>query len=1134
MQAVVLTAAGQDGVPGTQGWDGSNDYQAPTGANGRHGRDASYPTAGAPGGNLHVDVTFDPSRPGLVQVAGQGRLMGSKWEISGEQNMLLDCRGGGGGNGGFGENGQHGGHGYNGRDATRYSAGGDGGPGGHGGKGTSGAEGGAGGGAHVSVTYDDLDTLIGVDWDVSGGKGGAPGDHGNGGDGGTGGSGGAGYFWTESIPYSVYRADGSFSHTAYHNEYHSNPGGRPGRGGDGGSRYIDPLFSGANGTDGYTEVSVLGRDNSRAVYSSRYMLVVSSFDVIDENEDMIMEPGEHLIVKNIVVQNIGGMPSPGPNTLKIMIRSTKWLDPVMEPLWMPGDIPPGHSVTLPGTLRAYIKNEYAPENPRAPGTVLRAKDVVQLGAYSERLRREVPEFRGGVPVVYEYPLVMSVPRYLDCVAKGDWVRFSWTVQNISKKPYGRTSAMGRIAGSFLTDQLHSFEMSGVDPKAPHELTNMVELIEPGGVIPLTVSFQVSEAVEEYSTGNMVIKLKLADPRTGEMRTIVTFDLRIQISPSYRYNPSSRFLLVITAQCRNSYVRQVIDFIEKGLHLGVDVFNLSLSGSFMTTSTREEVLPNYSGKTILIIGNTMNYFQNGTREPWNLLDLDQTARLARDGTSFLFLAPTNAKSLGDFARLISIPNPATPHLEKPESRDLSDIVHKLAIDKPSGVMTPNPVYTLPVKKPALRSLEKQLQSKAKKIQTKLDTEFPLRRFLVVPCDPDHAALADPKKANISGVAISEGLSYNAKLVASCLPYTGHTTALTDYDIVMIMHSLPFKQQCAIFWNLLGMEPSAAVSADAVYAGDVLRSYRKEYVGAEKGQVEKLVHGKACQSIGWSLATQLASELAHFCVGSPWPDTSRSQLSLTTQLSKLSYFIATAPKTLALKPEAGTPALMAIIGLVRGILLPRGFGQWMGQKVIRVGNRKRKVRGLVSRASEPLTKLCVVESRKDSAPEPPLDPKKFKKAKPIVKNKSPKEEIDSIELRTKEELKKLKKEKPQFNGVARVHALACTRLAQLTGWPGAAFMDVNDLGGIKRSVAKTRVEVAKWRSVHSERRVRLDADVVWSHQRLCEMVMPGRPEVEDVVEETIVLPNAVELEDPGNNPSVGGGASTDLFSTLFQPR
>ena len=118
------------------------------------------------------------------------------------------------------------------------------------------------------------------------------------------------------------------------------------------------------------------------------------------------------------------MPSPATNGLKILIRKTKWLEPVQEPLDLPSSILPGESILVPGTLKAFIRNDFAH---RDLGTVLHVQDTVALTAYSVRLQRALPEFNGAVPILYQYPLVMSVPRYLDCVAKGDSVKFTWTV-----------------------------------------------------------------------------------------------------------------------------------------------------------------------------------------------------------------------------------------------------------------------------------------------------------------------------------------------------------------------------------------------------------------------------------------------------------------------------------------------------------------------------------------------------------------------------------------------------------------------------------------------------------------------------------------------------------------------------------
>jgi hypothetical protein len=47
------------------------------------------------------------------------------------------------------------------------------------------------------------------------------------------------------------------------------------------------------------------KDLTQATYPDRYRIQVIGFDVVDENEDNINEPGEHLLVRNIRVQNFG-------------------------------------------------------------------------------------------------------------------------------------------------------------------------------------------------------------------------------------------------------------------------------------------------------------------------------------------------------------------------------------------------------------------------------------------------------------------------------------------------------------------------------------------------------------------------------------------------------------------------------------------------------------------------------------------------------------------------------------------------------------------------------------------------------------------------------------------------------------
>jgi len=101
-------------------------------------------------------------------------------------------------------------------------------------------------------------------------------------------------------------------------------------------------------------------------------------------------------------------------------------------------------VDVPGVLRAYIRNEWS-EKPI--GEALNHLDNIQLLAiFHERLNRPIPNFCGSTQIVIRYPLRLDPPTYLDCVAKGDKVRFKWVVSSF-------LSACQKVM--LLTDPLRS-------------------------------------------------------------------------------------------------------------------------------------------------------------------------------------------------------------------------------------------------------------------------------------------------------------------------------------------------------------------------------------------------------------------------------------------------------------------------------------------------------------------------------------------------------------------------------------------------------------------------------------------------------------------------------------------------------
>jgi hypothetical protein len=72
-----------------------------------------------------------------------------------------------------------------------------------------------------------------------------------------------------------------------------------------GKQIQDMLLRGPAGADGQARIIVRHLNGDRGIYDKRYDLQLVDFDLEDENGDGIFEPGEHVIVRRIVVKNTG-------------------------------------------------------------------------------------------------------------------------------------------------------------------------------------------------------------------------------------------------------------------------------------------------------------------------------------------------------------------------------------------------------------------------------------------------------------------------------------------------------------------------------------------------------------------------------------------------------------------------------------------------------------------------------------------------------------------------------------------------------------------------------------------------------------------------------------------------------------
>jgi hypothetical protein len=83
----------------------------------------------------------------------------------------------------------------------------------------------------------------------------------------------------------------------------------PGHTGEPGARPPSYLTGGFSDAQGSSQIRVLMNNDTESTDPTIYKLKVVSFDVVDENEDGVNEPGNHLLVKNIRVENTGKLRS---------------------------------------------------------------------------------------------------------------------------------------------------------------------------------------------------------------------------------------------------------------------------------------------------------------------------------------------------------------------------------------------------------------------------------------------------------------------------------------------------------------------------------------------------------------------------------------------------------------------------------------------------------------------------------------------------------------------------------------------------------------------------------------------------------------------------------------------------------
>ncbi|MEQ9319780.1 MAG: hypothetical protein RIF41_11525, partial [Polyangiaceae bacterium] len=600
---------GNDGYPGS---DGSH-----AGGDGARGGDAGPAQRGQDGGTLLVELAPGASEH-VVALGGDRRLADGtassfREEVSFAAPGFVDLTavGGRGGDGGNGGRGGAGARGSRGSDATRYSWGTDGGAGGDGGNGgnaTSGADGGSGGRIVVEVDQAHTHLLMLVRQNVHGGDPGHPGRNGSGGGGGAGGSGGSSYHWTETESYTDSEGNSQTRTTS-----HSNPGGSDGPSGSAGYSGNAKVIHGRGGRDGSFTIVVDGPDGETE-YPSRYEVRLTGFVHQSENADGVYEPQERVMVSNIAVTNVGGMPTPTHSDVEVRLEQRGWIIPEDAHLLVPRGLPSGDTVELDDPLWLTIGDyrPHGPDDPLAvPETIHLRADLPAAQRAFEAFDDEVAEEQG--PFVIAFPVETSPIDSLRALAPGEAAHLRFSITNTSTLPLGiDTEGARRVRFTLAAHHselgdAHAMLLDGDGERVPLEdgWTVEIDAIEPGQTLDFEACIGFTRDAPLYRSLTLWLTVELGFlERPAELRPVQFRAFEARVASRYRRDPAADVLVVVNHRTTRDELDAWRALLEE-LGLKMAIWDLSLQGGIDLhdpLADGESLLDHFGGASMIVLNN----------------------------------------------------------------------------------------------------------------------------------------------------------------------------------------------------------------------------------------------------------------------------------------------------------------------------------------------------------------------------------------------------------------------------------------------------------------------------------------------------------------------------------------------------
>ncbi|GAW12934.1 hypothetical protein ANO14919_023070 [Xylariales sp. No.14919] len=398
--------------------------------------------------------------------------------------------------------------------------------------------------------------------------------------------------------------------------------GLDGLDGRSGTPITSVLQNGVGGLQGNLTIVVQKPDGSRQEYTSLYSLALTDFDVEDENGDGIFEPGEHLFIRRITIQNSGGMPSPT-RPIQLSMVESDWFKPVFgrEGWAFLPSVREGSSVTIDGPIKVRIREQEEYEIPEI-GALFICREVIHLNAVMPWLEREIPNFEFNKVVEIRYPCELRNFQALATVAQGSQSKLSFEVYNhggISIGPRGYNSRIVEVDVSFPA----AFgELESEPGQWRQSVTITPGEIRGGAGLVSKPQLRVHSHAQGYQHVAALFKLYLGKPKRrgadgkSELNLVHVVEVKMQVSDHYIIHPGASFLLVTNSETGGERAQSIRRFINNSLGTEIDTWNISLYAGLnyrdQYSGAWENILSKYHGRTIIFLGNEFSFFGQGRK------------------------------------------------------------------------------------------------------------------------------------------------------------------------------------------------------------------------------------------------------------------------------------------------------------------------------------------------------------------------------------------------------------------------------------------------------------------------------------------------------------------------------------------